>query len=92
MISKDEFIQEVIRIARERGYKLESNARTGQTQIDFGNKKLHAGHLGDLYPAILSANANVPSLINKVAPGRPCTHKPMREIVNQLRAEKNCET
>jgi hypothetical protein len=85
VISKDEFIKEVIRIARERGYKIESSARTGQEQIDFGNKKLHSGHLGDLYPAILSDYANVSSQIDKVAPGRGCSHKPMREIIEQLR-------
>lgn len=87
MIDKDQFIEEVIRVARERGYKIESNVRTGQAQIDFGNKKLHTGHLGDLYPAILSTNPNVSSLIDNVAPGRPCSHKPMREIIEQLRAE-----
>ena len=87
MIGKDKFINEVIRVAREHGYKIESNARTGEPQIDFGIKKLHAGHLGDLYPAILSANAYIPSLIETVAPGRPCTHKPMRMIIEQLRAE-----
>lgn len=85
MITKDQFVREVIRIARERGYKIESNARTGQEQIDFGNKKLHSGHLGDLYPAILSDNPNVSFLIDKVAPGRGCSHKPMREIMEQLR-------
>ena len=84
MISKDQFVREVIRIARERGYKIESNAQTGQEQIDFGNKKLHSGHLGGLYPSILSDNPNVSSLIDKVAPGRGCSHKPMREIVEQL--------
>lgn len=85
VISKDEFIKEVIRIARERGYKIESNTRTGQEQIDFGNKKLHSGHLGDLYPAILSDYPNISSQIDKVAPGRGCSHKPMREIIEQLR-------
>jgi hypothetical protein len=88
MISKDQFVKEVFRIARERGYKIESNARTGQEQIDFGNKKLHSGHLGDLYPAILSDISNVSALIEKVAPGRGCSHKPMREIMDQLREEE----
>ena len=86
MIAKDQFVKEVIRVARERGFKIESNARTGQEQIDFGNKKLHSGHLGDLYPAILSDNPNVSSLIEKIVPGRPCSHKPMKEIMEQLRA------
>ena len=88
MIGKEQFIDEVICIARDLGYKIESNARTGKAQIDFGNKKLHAGHLGALYPTILSASANISSLIEQVAPGRPCSHKPMREIIEQLRAGK----
>ena len=87
MVTKEQFIKEVIQVARQRGYKIESNARTGQEQIDFGNKKLHSGHLGDLYPGILSENPNVSSLIEKVAPGRGCSHKPMREILAQLRSE-----
>lgn len=87
MIGKEQFINEVIRVAREHGYKIESNARTGQRQIDFGNKKLHVGHLGAIYPSALTSNANTSSLIEQVAPGRPCTHKPMHEIIEQLRAE-----
>ena len=87
MIGKEQFIAEAIRVAREHGYRIESNARTGQTQIDFGNKKLHAGHLGKLYPSALVPNANISSLIERVAPGRPCSHKPMRAIIEQLRTE-----
>lgn len=87
MISKKQFISEVVRVAREHGYKIESSARTGQAQIDFGNKKLHAGHLANLYPAALSIQSNIASLIESVAPGRPCSHKPMREIIEQLRSE-----
>jgi len=85
VISKDQFIKEVMRVAREYGYKIESNSQTGQAQIDFGNKKLHAGHIADIYPAALSPQANISSLIETVAPGRPCAHKPMREIIEQLK-------
>lgn len=87
MISKEEFIDEVIRVAREHGYKIESNARTGQPQIDFGNKKLHADHLSELYPAAISPQSNIASLIEKAAPGRPCSHNPMKAIIDQLRNE-----
>ena len=87
MIGREQFINEVIRVARENGYKIESNARTGQEQIDFGNKKLHVSHLGGIYPAALASNANISSLIEQVAPGRPCSHKPMRKIIEQLRTE-----
>lgn len=87
MIDKEKFIDEVVRVAGNRGYKVELNARTGQTQIDFGRKKLHVGHLSKLYPSALMPNAIISSLIEKVAPGRPCSHKPMREIIEQLRKE-----
>ena len=53
-------------------------------KIDFGHKKFHTAHLKQLYPDILSPTAKVTALISKVAPGRPCTHKPMREIVSEI--------
>lgn len=77
------FVERVTQIARKQGHKIEVN-RDGITQIDFGNKKLHAGHLQKLFPAILAPEANVASLIEAVAPGRPCTHRPMKEIVRLL--------
>jgi len=49
-----------------------------------GNKKLHEKHLGDLHPDILTDGANVSALIDGVAPGRPCTHKPMKEIIAKI--------
>ncbi len=84
MIDREQFINEIIRVAREQGYRIESNARTGQVQINFGKKKLHAGHLSALYPRALDPNENIARLIDQVAPGRPCSHKPMREIISQL--------
>jgi len=90
MLSRDEFVNEVLRVARERGYTLEYNARNNRRQIDFGHKKLHARHLENLYPAILHRGAHIPSLIEHVAPGRPCSHRPMREIIEQLRYEGKC--
>jgi hypothetical protein len=85
--NKDEFVNEVIRIAVESGFRIENNRRNGLPQIDFGHKKLHAGHLEQLYPNILSSTAIISDLIEQVAPGRPCTHKPMREILNKIRNE-----
>jgi len=90
MLSRDKFVGEVLRIAKEHGYRLEYNSRNGRRQIDFGHKKLHAGHLEELYPGILETAAHIPSLIEKVAPGRPCSHKPIREIIGQLRNEGKC--
>ena len=65
------------------GYRIETN-RNGQTQIDFGHKKLHSGHLEQLFVAILKPGANVARVIESVAPGRPCTHRPMREILERI--------
>ena len=82
-MNQQEFIDQVVRKARDNGFKVEAN-RNDQVQIDFGHKKLHAGHLAQLFPEILLKDANVAKLIDEVAPGRPCSHKPMREIVEQL--------
>jgi hypothetical protein len=79
MITQDEFVDAIVETARSHGYSIE-NSRHGR-QIDFGYKKLHEGHLRQLYPDILTEGANIPSLIDATAPGRPCSHKPMREIV-----------
>ncbi len=87
-MNRQEFIYQVIRKARANGFKVETN-RNDQEQIDFGNKKLHSGHLARLFPKILNRDANVAKLIDEVAPGRPCTHKPMREIVAQLSQRQN---
>ena len=83
-MNEQEFIDRVALKARARGFRVETN-RNGQVQIDFGNKKLHAGHLASLYPKIVMPHVNIPKLIDSVAPGRPCTHKPMREIIAALR-------
>jgi len=82
-MNRQQFIDAVVREASKDGYRIETN-RNGQTQIDFGHKKLHAGHLEKLYPAILKPGANVAREIENVAPGRPCTHRPMREILARI--------
>lgn len=78
-MTKDEFIEAVIREAQQQGYTVE-DSRNGR-QIDFGHKKLHEGHLSSLYPLIMADGADVAALIEEIAPGRPCSHKPMREIL-----------
>jgi hypothetical protein len=78
--SIETFIDEVLRIAKEFHHPMERN-RSGLRQIDFGHKKLHEDHIRRLYPAVLEPAASVSKLIDWVAPGRPCTHKPMREII-----------
>ncbi|MCK5678090.1 MAG: hypothetical protein KAH72_06410 [Flavobacteriaceae bacterium] len=89
MILINDYIKQVLSIATQQGYKIEVGKRNKLEQIDFGNKKLHAGHLEKLYPRILEEKVNISMLINEIAPGRPCSHKPMREIIEQLKKEKN---
>ena len=79
MMNRDEFVDAVLAEASRRGYKIESS-RSGR-QVDFGHKKLHEGHLRALYPAILAHEGSVSALIDEVAPGRPCSHRPMKEIL-----------
>lgn len=88
MIDQAQFIEEVLRVARDRGYTIDANKRSGEPQIDFGDKRLRAGHLAKLWPKILQPKTDIPALIESVAPGMRCTHEPMREIVEQLRTER----
>lgn len=88
MLTKVDYLKEVIKVARRQGYKIETSERTGLEQIDFGNKKLHSKHLDKLYPDILQPDADIPALIEKTAPGRPCAHKPMRKIIQEIRANE----
>lgn len=82
-MTEDQFVDAVVWHASNLGYKIEAT-RNGR-QIAFGTKRLHEGHLRALFPSILTDAANVAGLIEAVAPGRPCTHKPMRQIISQIR-------
>lgn len=78
-----QFIDQVVKIAREKGFRIETN-RDGLTQIDFGNKKLHSQHLRAMFPEILKDDVVISAIIENVAPGRPCTFKPMKEIIEEI--------
>ena len=88
-MNKTEFANLVVTTARNKGWRIETN-RDGLTQIDFGNKKLHTCHLEAMFPGIFAEGASISAVIDKVAPGRPCTHKPMREIIADIK--KNVPT
>lgn len=88
MYSKKEFITDVFRIAEEKGYTIETCRGKGYPQIDFGHKKLHSKHIEQLYPSVLEEGANINNLIDQVAPGRTCAHRPFRGIVKQIRRER----
>lgn len=85
-MTEPEFISKTIEIARNHGYTIEQS-RNG-LQIDFGHKKLHEGHLRRLFPDILHEGSNISNLIEKVAPGRPCSHKPMKMILAEMIVNK----
>ena len=85
MMTKNQFIDAVIEEARKAGYSIEAS-RNGR-QIDFGNKKLHEKHLRNLYPAILADGGNVSGVIDRIAPGRPCTHRPMKDIIAKIKSD-----
>ena len=78
-MTEDEFVDVVVAEAERQGHAVRGS-HNGR-QIDFGHKKLHEKHLRSLYPAILGDAVDVSSLIDAVAPGRPCSHRPMREIL-----------
>ena len=84
-MTKNQFVNTVIEEAQKAGYPIEtsSNGR----QIDFGHKKLHEEHLRDLYPDILADGQDVSALIDRVAPGRPCTHRPMKIIIANIKGD-----
>ena len=84
-MTKEQFIDTVIDVAKKHGYPVRIN-RYNQWQIDFGHKQLHEGHLAKLYPDILKEDVNIRKLIERVAPGRPCTHRPMEEIMRDIQS------
>lgn len=83
-----QFVNLVVTIARKNGWRIETN-RDGLTQIDFGNKKLHSRHLEAMFPEILQDGASISGIIEKIAPGRPCTFKPMREIIAEIKKHES---
>jgi len=87
----EEFINDIFRIAKRKGYQIETSRVNGLPQIVFGHKKLHLDHIKKLFPDVLFKNSNINKLIENVASGRPCTHKPFREIIGYIKEEKGDE-
>jgi hypothetical protein len=88
MYTFNEFQSDVLRVAESHGYKIECLRGTDIPQVDFGDKKLHGNHFRTLFPSVLADNANIENLIEKIAPGRPCTHLPFQKIVKQIKNER----
>ncbi len=86
MISQKDGVERCLAVAKDDGHKLETT-RSGLRQINFGHKKRHEDHLNELFPEILATGKHIPTLIDKVAQGRPCVHKPMRKIVEKIKRD-----
>ena len=72
----DEYEDKFFETAEEMGHKIEickGGPSRGGRQIDFGNKKLHAGHVRKLYPLIRKKGLPISyEGFNELVPGRPC--------------------
>ena len=89
---RNEFVQAVIAGAGRRALPVSYN-RNGRASILFNaksKKSLHADHLAALFDRGYADPERTPAernaLVKLVAPGRPCTHRGLREIVEQMTA------
>ncbi|ALX12108.1 hypothetical protein P350_11435 [Burkholderia cepacia JBK9] len=88
-MTKAEFRTLVFEIARAKRLRVDE-MKDGKVRIWFNEKSLkflHADHVDELYdrlrhPSLSPRDINIE--IQRVAPGRPCTHKGMREIYEQI--------
>ncbi len=70
-----DYEEKFFEIAEEKGHKIEICKRgqyTGEKQIDFGNKKLHAGHVRKLFSLAKDNEILSYEDFEKIVPGRPC--------------------
>ncbi|KHJ64707.1 hypothetical protein [Burkholderia glumae] len=88
-MTKNEFRSRVFELARERRLSVDV-MRDGKLRIWFNLKSkkfLHVDHIDALYGLLRRPGldrAAIRAEIERVAPGRPCTHRGMREIYEQL--------
>lgn len=88
-MTKAEFRTLVFQIARAKRLRVDE-MKDGKERIWFNEKSqkfLHAGHIDALFDRLRHPNLSPHDInleIQGVAPGRPCTHKGMREIYEQI--------
>ncbi len=88
-MTKAEFRTLVFEIARAQRLRVDA-MKDGKDRIWFNEKSqkfLHADHIDALYDRLRHphlSTRDINTAIEKVAPGRPCTHKGMRDIYEQL--------
>lgn len=88
-MTKVDFRTLVFEIARAKQLRVDE-MKDGKERIWFNEKSqkfLHADHIDALYdrlrhPNLATRDINI--AIENVAPGRPCTHRGMREIYAQI--------
>lgn len=91
-MNKEEFADAAFRIARKRDLDIDQG-RDGRMRIWFNPKSkkyLWRDQIEALHPLLLQKDltkGQVSARIQEIAPGKPCTHKGMREIAEEIRAE-----
>jgi hypothetical protein len=87
-MNQEEYVNKFFEIAKKMGYEIEtckSGTCAGERQIDFGNKKLHAGHVRLLYPVAKDKGVDITNVdFEKIVPGRPCASAPFRKINSEI--------
>lgn len=88
-MTKAEFRTLVFEIARAQRLRVDA-MKDGKARIWFNEKSqkfLHADHIDSLYDRLRHPNLSprdINAAIESVAPGRPCTHRGMRDIYAQI--------
>ena len=86
LVTVEEYVDKFFETAKSLGYEIEtcqSGEFIGERQIDFGVKKLHAGHLRMLYPIVKEKGTNITDVdFERVIAGRPCAIPYFKKINN----------
>lgn len=88
----EEYVNTFFETAKRMGYEIETCQRgdfKGEKQIDFGTKKLHAGHLRMLYSVVKEKGPNVTDVdFESIVDGRPCAIPFFLKINKRLFSEE----
>ena len=89
----EEYENKFFETAKRMGYEIEickGGPFRGERQIDFGNKKLHAGHIRKLYPLINESGPTISyDVFEKLVLGRPCAVHYFNEINSGIFKKKS---
>jgi len=95
LMNVEEYENKFFETAKRMGYEIEickGGPFRGERQIDFGNKKLHAGHIRKLYPLVKESGSVITSGdFEKLIRGRPCAVPYFNEINKEIFKEKTSE-